>query len=883
VTRWRDILRLRLRSLARGGDVDRDLARELRAHIDQQIDVHLASGLSPAEARRLAMRDFGPVATIEEACRDTRRVRLLTNVTQDLRYAWRTLVRQPMLLVAASTSIALGVGVNLAIFALANHLLLSIPSAANPGELVHIRTGNGSHVSFAVWRELDESGALGGVAGYRIDQPVTLRTSTESATLTPLLVTANFFDVVRVPVAEGRGFAAEEARANRQTRLVVVSHGFWRRWLAGAPDAVGRAITLNGESYTVTGVLPAGLRSLPGYGLAPDVYLPLSTAFVPQLEERSDPIVQLVGRLREGQGLAAGRAAVAGVLARIGERSADPQVGRLDVFAPVGGLSQVAELREVGAFFLVLMIVAGLVLAIACANVAGLLIGRSMARRREIALRVALGASRARLIQQLLTEGFLLSLAGTGIGLALAGALATVLPRIRLPLPLPVELHLAFDLRLAVLTLGLVLASTLACSLLPALQATRRTLGPALKQAESTAAHRRLRPRDALVVGQVAVSLMLVATAMVFVRNLARAEAVRPGFDIDRVIVADLTFVEGMQGRAGAPVVADLAGALLRLPGVEAASYADGVPLTIESGSLNGTEMRVDGLPSTVRVDYAGNRVGPGYFAVMGIDLLRGRDFSPADEAGRTPVAIVNDAFVQRYLDGQDPVGRRLVDLGSRDAVPVEIVGVVADSRYRTIGEDRLAAIYLPYVQTGRVERRVHLLVRGTGPARPAVPAVRAALLARDASLAVQVEPMTDALAFAFLPSRFGATLLGALGTVGVLLAMVGLFGVVSFAVSRRTSEIGIRMALGASRGAVLRLVLREGAGLVGTGTALGIGLGWLAVRPLSAFLVAGLRPDDPVSFAGTSALFAVVSLLALAVPVVRALRIQPAVALRDE
>ena len=333
-----DKLRLRLRSLFRGADVDRDLARELRAHLDEETAANVAGGMSPDEARAAAMKAFGGVASVEELCRETRRVSRLENLGRDLRYAIRTLVRQPGLLITAATSIALGVGANLTIFSLANSFLLSVPTAGQPQALVHIRMNNGSHVSYPAWRQLDGSGALAAVAGFDFEGTVNWRNDTESITVVPLLVTANFFETLRIPMAHGRGFSAPEAQAERRPHLVVVSHGFWRRHLHRDPAAVGRQLILNGEAYTVTGVLPEEYRSIAGAGLAPDVYLPISGDLIPSLEGRHRLIVQLVGRLRDGQGLDEGRAALGAVAARIGAEP-DPEFTAIRSFAPMGSVS----------------------------------------------------------------------------------------------------------------------------------------------------------------------------------------------------------------------------------------------------------------------------------------------------------------------------------------------------------------------------------------------------------------------------------------------------------------------------------------------------------------------------------------------------------------
>jgi predicted permease len=405
---------------------------------------------------------------------------------------------------------------------------------------------------------------------------------------------------------------------------------------------------------------------------------------------------------------------------------------------------------------------------------------------------------------------------------------------------------------------------------------------PALKQQAVPYVHRRFTMRNALVAGQIAVSALLLVTTALFLRNLALAHTLSPGFDVDRAVVAQMTFVEGRQGPRAAPAVERVVERLMALPGVQIAAFSHGVPLTMYT-SRTGTEVQIEGRDSPVRVDYEDNYVSPGYFRALGVELVRGRDFSPADRAGSPLVIVINQEFARQYFDGRDPIGLHVFLPTDPDPTPAEVIGVVADSKYRTIGEGRVPALYEAYLQRGGSERFVHVIARTASSPGSMVASIREAALQTDPSAAITVEPMASVLAFAFLPSRVGAVLVGLLGLLGAALAMVGLYGVVAFAVSRRTSEIGIRIALGASNRNVMRLVLSESGLLVGTGLLIGLAAAFFVTVPLAAFLVAELSSRDPVSFVASAALLLATSVAASWTPARRATRIAPASALRAE
>ena len=765
MSRLTDRLRLRLASLFSGHRVDASLKSEIDLHLQEQIAENLAAGMSPAAARAAALRAFGPVGLIEEQCRDTRRVALIEHLAQDLRYTLRSLLRQPTLLAAAVVSIAVAVGANTAIFSLTSELMFAMPSARRPDQLVHIRMGGGSHVSHREWRALDESGALAGLTGFNIESNVNWRGPDQTLSLMPLVVAANFFDVVGVPFAMGRGFTAVEAQVERDPTMAVITHRFWQRRLGGDPKVLGSTLILNGRPYTVVGVLPADSRSIAGFGLAPELYLPLSRMLMPDVDSTGPTAaVQLVGRLEDGQSVAAGRAA----LSAAGQQLASPKsggrkFGEIDTFAPAGSTEQFGNLTTVGAFFGMLLVASALILTIACANVAGLLLSRATARSREMAVRVALGASRRRLVQQLLTEGLWISLFGTLAGLLLMRVMTGLLARLPLPLPLPLEIHSHFDGRLVLYSIFLMLVTTLLCALAPALQSTRRSQMPALKRQEARVGGRLWSLRNVLVVGQMAVALVLLVTALLFVRNLARATDLDPGFDTSHTLVAQIGFVEGRYTPLTRTAWLDDAVERLRsLPGVESASYAHGAPLTIRSGMTTGAPLTVEGQAGEFQAHYQNNFVGPAYFETIGIGLVRGRGFRADDTRGGPVVIVINEEFARRHFPDVDPLGVRVRLPGATPTgYPAEIVGIVRNSKHRSLGEEQQAAIYEAFAQRANQQRIVHVFVRTRAAASATPRDVAQVLTQLDTSASVDVQTMRTTLAFAFLPSQVGAALRG--------------------------------------------------------------------------------------------------------------------------
>jgi predicted permease len=880
--RWMTTIPLRLRSLFRGNRADTELDEELRFHLERQMEQSVARGMTPRQARDAALREFGRVTEIQEECRESRRVYPVENLMRDLRHGARSLAKAPLLVVTAALSLGLGIGANTTILSLMRELLFTPPTARQPDRLVSFWMGHGSHVAYQQYLDLNQSGALDGVAGYQLERQVNLRLGEETAALFPFFVTANYFDVLGLEASLGRVFTAQEARAELDPQLVVVSYGFWQRRLGGDPSVVGRALNLNGYPYTILGVLPRNLRAVFGYGISPEVYLPLNRRLMPDLYEPRTPIVSLFGRGKDGTTVDQARAALATVGRNL-EQTYSAEYKGWGTPQRIHALDDPARLSELPLVpvFGLLVTVVGLVLLIACANVAGLLLARGTARYRETAVRSALGASRVRLLQHFLTETLLLALAGGAVGLLLNYWLIAALDGVPLPLPITVEFHLQPDFVLLLTGFGMAAVTAVLCGLLPAIHATRPKLSLVLKQQEPRFGRSRLAWRKTLVAGQVAVSLVLVVTAFLFLRNLGRVTATHPGFEVENLVWAEVSLVpDRYPAETQAAWVEQVVAELRSLPRVQAASYARSVPLTMRGLARRGGELGIEGTAAQPVVQRFMNWVGPRYFETMGIAVLAGREFAESDRQGSEPVVIVNETFVKRYLEGRNPVGQGLSQDTPNGKHTQRIVGVVADSKFQSLGETSQPAVYEPYWPR---EAATNFLVRVDGAAPSVLSAVDRVVKSHDPLAAVQTRAMRQGLAFALLPSQLGMAILGTLGLLGLLLAMVGLYGMMAYAVSRRTSEIGIRVALGATQGQVLRMALRDSLNVVAAGMLVGLAIALPATRLLVEFLVPGLSPNDPVSLIATVVLLGSAAIAASYLPARRASRVSPTVALRYE
>lgn len=811
----------------------------------------------------------------------------MRQLLRDLRQSVRSLIRQPGFSSVVVISLGLAIAANTAIFSFVNATLLRSVAAREPDRLVRVYTSlaNGlrwaslSYPNYVDYR--DQNQVFSGMAA---EKPTPLVLGAAGADhILGCLVTANYFSLLGIEPSIGRTFGAEEDRPPRGTAVALLSNGFWQQRFASDPHVAGKTLVLNGNTFTIIGVAPVGFAGN-NVGFVPDVWIPLATQPIALpgnklLTGRGVNWLWVTARLKPGVNLQQAQSAMSNLAASLRQIYPKENEGTTLTLLPERQAS-IYPLARPGIVAIggLLQVVVGLVLLVACVNVAGLLLARATARQKEMGVRLSLGASRARLVRQLLIESMVLAAFAGALGLVLAAWIGKLVSSYRPSAQLPLSFDLSWDGKVVGFTLLATLFTALLFGLVPALQASRPALVPALKQdsAGSGQQYRRSRTRSLLLGGQVAVSLVLLIGAGLFFRSLRNARAIDPGFKVDNLLVASLNV--GFAGYAepeGLRFQDRLLDNVAGLPGVRAVSLARLLPFDIISNTINAAPPAYQEQAGKGKPQVDANLISPHYFETMGTPLLSGRDFTRQDVKDTLPVAIVNEALAAKYWPKEPAIGKQLLISGKLHSV----IGMVRNGKYTSLSETARPYLYLPLSQNYQAAMTIHL--RATGAPASLVPELRSAVKALDPRLVLyDVQPMSQQLAFALLPARLAGGMLAVMGGLALFLSMIGMYAATAYSLSRRRREIGIRLALGAQTGQVLRLVVKEGMRLTAVGIAVGLALAVVLVR-FAASLLTGVNPLDLVTF-----LVAVLALLGIAffanvIPALRATHIDPSLALR--
>ncbi|HVT39376.1 MAG TPA: ABC transporter permease [Gemmatimonadaceae bacterium] len=874
-----------VRSLLRPGAVERQLDEEIRFHLQSETEANLGRGLAPAEARHRAIADFGGVDRVKEAHRDGRGTRWLADAAADVRYALRQLRKAPTFTTAVVATLALALGANAVLFSLVNGVVLHPVSGVHEPERLFELGDVVSHPALLELRRGVTTASLAGISERRM----ALGRGSAAEHVTGALVSGDFFQVIGVGAALGR-VLSDLDDAPGAPPVAVLTHDHWRRGFGGDSTVLGQTIAVNGASLTVVGVVAPGFRTL-HLGTAPAVWIPLGTwpAIAPSsmrslsFDSPNWQWISVVGRLAPNATFAQAQEAITSSLAAAMPDWRHEDILRMSTPRPAQSAALPAQARSgVVRFIAVLGAVVALVLLTACANITGLFLSRAAYREREIAARVALGASRWRLVRQFLTETVVLAAAGGVAGLLLFGAAAKALSRLTLPGGIAGgALGLTVDARLVSFAALATLATGVLVGLAPALRASRPDTINALKGLASSRGSRLHTLRNALVTAQVAVGLALLVGTGLFVRALQHAVALDLGFSPEQLVTLavdpGLVQLDPVQARSYYTAV------LTRVssePGVSGATWAGSPPLTVDFDRQSATiEGYVPGPGERVMVEYIA--VGPRFHEILGIPMAQGRGFDDQDRAGARPVVIVNETLAKRYFAGRDALGAQIEMSGAR----LTIVGVARDTKYHELGEAPRPYAYFPLLQApeGASVGSPTLVVRASGGGTALLPSIVAAARRADPKVPVYgAMTMSDRLRASLAPQRAGAALFGAFSALALLVAAVGVYGVVAYSVSERTREIGIRIALGARAVPVLRLVLARTLWFVALGLPFGIAVSVAVGRASTRFLY-GVSATDALTLATMSGLMFGVAALAAYVPARRAVRVDPLLALRAD
>jgi putative ABC transport system permease protein len=866
----------RLRALFRKEDLNQELSDELAFHLEKQIEQNIAAGMSANESRCAALKSFGGVEQVKEECRDAWGVRFIDTLLQDIRFGLRMLAKNPGFTAVAVLTLALGIGATTAIFTVVNGVLLRPLPYPHPEELVYVQeilekfgvTPVAGNREFAAWR--NQSRTLSPVAAYT-NSWFNLTGGGEPERVTGGLSTSSFFTLLGVRPVAGRLFLPEEDRPGGPP-VVILSEALWKRRYGGDPSVVGKGVTLDGTTYTVVGVLPATFvipeKSKMDYAL----WVPLAESDTGAGPFRT---VRVIGRLRPGTSLATSRSELNTILQSTRAGGAH---GWVEGVAISPWQEQIIEKSRLS--LLLFLGAVGFLLLIACTNVANLLLSRAATRQKEITVRLTVGAGRARIVRQLLTESGLLALLGGLLGLVLARWGKDLLVAFISP-NLPALEPIVLDYRVLGFSLALAVVTGLAFGMVPALQASKASLNEVLKEASRSAPESRpgLLFRNLLTVCETALAMVLLVGAGLLFRSFLRVRGVDMGFESQNILsmTVDLTPSQYATPKVQAAFFQQVMERIRGMEGVRSVAGSTCPPLGNRSTMVT-TMLKVEGQAIDVPVaSFAA--VSPDYLRTMGIPLALGRYFTDADRETSPSVAIVDESFARRYCPGGKCLGGRIVSWVRRKDM-MTIVGVAGNARDAAEGEPS-PKIYIPYSQAS--EPFMTILVRTAGSPKLWASAVRAQVASVDKNQPPHdLMPLEDLRAESLTPRRVNMLLVGAFAALGLILASVGIYGVVSYSVSQRTHEIGVRMALGAERSDMLKLVVGQGLGSVLIGTGIGLVASRALTRLLGSMLF-GVKPTDPLTFVAVALILTAVALVACYIPARRATKVDPMVALRCE
>ena len=876
----------RLRSLFQRRQLERDLEDELRDHLRQETESNIQAGMSPEEARFAAQRLLGPIALYKEECRDARAIGFLEISIRDLRYALRMLRRTPLFTAVALITLAIAIGANTAVFTFIDNVLVHSVPVQDPARLGALNWGKASNVSYLNYLDLkNRNTVFSELVAYHFGPVNIVARDSGNFRGWGYEVTGNYFRTLGIQPVLGRFFGPQDDDQPGAHPVVVISYNCWQARFGGHSEIVGNAIKINGFPFTIIGVAGRGFKGTELI-LEGEYWVPLS--MIEQLEPgndwtkwRTSQNAWIMGRLKHGVSIRQAEANLNQIASELAREYPADVSGKEKLTLARPGLTGSSMRKSISSFGYVVLGIAGLGLLLACVNLAGMLLARVSDRRREMGIRMAIGASRGQLLRQLMTESFLLAACGGLLGYGLAVGACRFLNSCHPNFDIPINIDLTPNVNVLCFTVAAALLTTLLCGLAPALQTIRVDLVPSLKNEPVSVRFQRLSARDLLVAGQIALSVVLVVCSVLVAKSLQHALSLQLGFTPSNAV--SVSFDLGLKGY-DQEHIRSFQNRLLRqmenVPGIEAAGVVNTVPLTLQGADSEfiwpaGQEIPK---PADRKVAMYYN-MSAGYLRAAGTRLLAGRDLDDRDSRNSPAVAIVNQEAGRELFGQANPLGQAIRVSGVEGAV--EIVGMVEDGKYESLGEDPRPAVFVPITQ--QVNRWTTLVVRTHSPGNRVADKLRKIVLGLDSEITIfNAGSFQDHLAFPLLGARLAAVVLGTFGVFAMALAAIGLFALMSYAVSRRTREIGIRMALGARRGQVLSSLVAKTLVLC----AIGIVAGVLATLAAGGFLSAVLydvSPRDPASYALVLCVMVGVALAACWVPARRALNIDPMRALRED